>query len=235
MVTRILIARHGNTFTKEQTPTRIGRHTDLPLVEEERGRNLGKYIKAKNLLPTVIFAAPLKRTMQTAHLAREEMQINIELRQDNKFLEIDYGIDENKTEAEVELRLGKMQVLNNGESLANYTIEALQEKGQQIINDWNKKALVPAGWQVNPELCIQTWLDFAKMVEANYQNKTVMVVSSNGIIRFAPYITQDFNNFIATNNIKVATGNLCIFEKSAQDNHWNCTGWNIKPGICSNM
>jgi probable phosphoglycerate mutase len=44
MTTRIIIARHGNTFTKDQTPLRVGARTDLPLVETERGTNIGKYI-----------------------------------------------------------------------------------------------------------------------------------------------------------------------------------------------
>ena len=34
----LIIARHGNTFAKGETPTRVGCHTDLELVEEERGR-----------------------------------------------------------------------------------------------------------------------------------------------------------------------------------------------------
>ena len=211
MVTRILIARHGNTFTKDQTPTRVGRHTDLPLVEKELSYNLGKYLKACDLLPEAIFAAPLKRTMQTANLALEEMQQDITVQPYPQFLEIDYGPDENKPEIEVELRLGK-----------------------QAIADWDSKALVPDGWLVDPAQCIQTWLDFASMVETNYYNKTVMVVSSNGIIRFAPYITQNFDKFIATHNIKVATGSLCIFEKSQQDKNWNCIDWNIKPMMENN-
>ena len=50
MVTRILIARHGNTFTKDQTPTRVGRHTDLPLVEKELSYKItGKDKKNKNI------------------------------------------------------------------------------------------------------------------------------------------------------------------------------------------
>lgn len=58
MTTRLIIARHGNTFTKDQTPTRVGGRTDLPLVESERGRNIGKYLKLKDMLPDVVFAAP---------------------------------------------------------------------------------------------------------------------------------------------------------------------------------
>ena len=30
MTTRLIIARHGNTFEKGQTPTRVGGRTDLP-------------------------------------------------------------------------------------------------------------------------------------------------------------------------------------------------------------
>ena len=51
MTTRLIIARHGNTFTKDQTPTRVGGRTDLPLGESERGTNIGKYLKLKNMLP----------------------------------------------------------------------------------------------------------------------------------------------------------------------------------------
>ena len=54
---RLIIARHGNTFRKDETPTRVGAGTDLPLVEEERARGIGKYLKAKGLIPTKVFAA----------------------------------------------------------------------------------------------------------------------------------------------------------------------------------
>lgn len=73
MTTRIIIARHGNTFAKDETPRRVGGRTDLDLVEEERGRNVGRYLKAKGLIPALVFAAPLKRTVNTAKLAIEEM------------------------------------------------------------------------------------------------------------------------------------------------------------------
>lgn len=55
MTTRIIIARHGNTFAKDETPRRVGGRTDLDLVEEERGRNVGRYLKAKGLIPALVF------------------------------------------------------------------------------------------------------------------------------------------------------------------------------------
>ena len=108
MTTRIIIARHGNTFAKDETPRRVGGRTDLDLVEEERGRNVGRYLKAKGLIPALVFAAPLKRTVNTAKLAIEEMGGGMPLEIDDSFREVDYGPDENKTDDEVMLRLGQV-------------------------------------------------------------------------------------------------------------------------------
>ena len=101
MTTRIIIARHGNNFTKEQTPLRVGARTDLPLVETERGTNIGKYLKMRTLIPAVVFAAPLKRTTETARLAIAALDKDIPLVADSRFTEIDYGPDEGKPETEV--------------------------------------------------------------------------------------------------------------------------------------
>lgn len=72
-----------------------------PLVESERGRNIGKYLKLKDMLPDVVFAAPLKRTMETARLAVAEMRLPLEVQAEDCFREVDYGPDENKPEEEV--------------------------------------------------------------------------------------------------------------------------------------
>lgn len=213
MITRIIIARHGNTFSKEDTPTRVGFKTDLPLVEEHKARSIGKYLLQHNLVPNVIYAAPLLRTMRTAELAIEEFKGNLKLNIIDDFKEIGYGPDENKTENEVMLRLG------NGDI----------EKGKSIINEWNTSAKVPQGWEVSPDLIIQSWKLFAKKVFENYSNKTAMLVSSNGIMRFSPYLTEDFSQFSEKHNLKVSTGGICIFERAKNEKNWKCTGWNIKP------
>ena len=93
MTTRIILARHGNTFTKDQTPTRVGCRTDLPLVESERGTNIGRYLEARHMVPDYVYAAPLKRTAETARLAIAAMGGNIPLAFDDSFVEIDDGPD----------------------------------------------------------------------------------------------------------------------------------------------
>lgn len=206
MTTRIIIARHGNTFTKDQIPTRVGCRTDLPLVENERGLNIGRYLKKYNLMPDVVFASPLQRTMQTARLALQAMDSSAPLYEDNTFKEIDYGPDENKTEEEVIARIG-----------------------QDAIDNWNKKGIVPDGWIVDVPFIIQNWKAVADNAVKQFHDKTVLIVSSNGIIRFAPYLTGDFEAFSAEHDIKVGTGCLCIFEKEDTDNHFKCVAWNVKP------
>ncbi len=210
MTTRLIIARHGNTFRSGETPTRVGAKTDLPLVEEARGRSIGLYLKSKGLIPNHVYAAPLLRTTQTAALAVEELGISTEIIKLDSFTEIDYGVDENQTEDVVKARLG------NGDL----------DKGAEIIALWDKQAIVPDGWMVNPQQLINTWLDFANNQIA--AGETTLVVSSNGVIRFAPYLTGDFDKFTAEFGIKVATGGVCVFEREENETAWRCTEWNTK-------
>lgn len=196
----LIIARHGNTFRPGETPTRVGAGTDLPLVEEERARGIGKYLKKQGYMPTKIYAAPLKRTMETAELAAQELGFSGSIERLNDLTEIDYGPDENKTEDAVIARIG-----------------------QEAIDLWNAKAIVPPGWKVDPEKLAKVWCDFAESIG---ENETVMAVSSNGVIRFAPYITEDYDAFCAEHDIKVATGGVCVFVY--ENGVWTAKEWNVK-------
>jgi Fructose-2,6-bisphosphatase len=203
MKKKLIIVRHGNTFRKGETPTRVGAKTDLPLVEEERGRSVGKYLLANDIIPSKVYAAPLKRTTETAKLAMEELGIkSAELKLSDDFVEIDYGPDENKTEDVV-----------------------IERIGQPAIDLWNKKAIAPEGWVVDVDKIITAWQSFADNIA---DGETAMLVSSNGIIRFAPHILdEDYDNFCNNHDIKVATGGVCIFEY--ENNRWTCKEWNAKP------
>ena len=103
----------------------------------------------------------------------------------------------------------------------------IYEKGKKIIEDWDKNAVVPDGWKVDPDQIIHTWLDFAEKTVIPHQ--TTLLVTSNGIIRFAPYLTGDFEKFAQEHKIKVAPGGLCIFDKNDGDSFWTCSAWNVKP------
>jgi probable phosphoglycerate mutase len=220
---RLIIVRHGNTFRKGDITTRIGAGTDLPLVELEKGRRAGRYLIENNIVPTKILAAPLKRTMQTAELIKNEMNLGIEIDVVPIFTEIHYGIDENKTDDQVIERLGRDSYKREG--AASPSSNDIIIRGKDILDKWNSSAIVPAGWHINTTEIIEAWTSLARNI---LPNETVLLVSSNGIIRFAPFILAvSYEIFCSNYDIKVKTGSIGIF--TCDDKNWVCSGWNILP------
>lgn len=206
-MTTLIIARHGNTFGPNDTPTRVGAHTDLPLVEkgEEQARAIGRYLAENRLIPDTVYSSKLQRTYQTAKIAIKESGVANPIFQLDIFNEIDYGPDENQTEDKVIARIGA-----------------------QAILDWDDNAKVPDGWKVDPLEVIQNWIGFADQISAHNDNETVLVVTSNGIARFAPHITGDYDGFLKDHNIKLSTGAIAIL-KHDRDSGWRVEAWNVKP------
>lgn len=202
-MTHLIIARHGNTFSAGEIPRRVGARTDLPLVASgiEQARKIGQYFREHQIIPDVVYSATLMRTKQTASYALPGRSV-IEL---DTFNEIDYGPDENKTEAEVIARIGK-----------------------QALEDWDRAAIVPTGWQVNPQQMIQTWHDFAAKICQQHKNQVVLVVTSNGVARFAPHLTKHFDTFRAEHAIKLKTGALALLRHD-EKRGWVIREWNIRP------
>ena len=119
------------------------------------------------------------------------------------FNEIDYGPDENRPEEAVISRLGA-----------------------QALKDWDENAIVPEGWNFDPETCIHNWKNFADHIVEDEQD-CILVVTSNGVARFAPHITGDFDGFAKAHKIKIATGSLCILTHA--DGLWTVREWGLKP------
>lgn len=205
MTTRLIIARHGNTFGPGDVVTRVGR-TDLPLVESglEQGRMIGRYLKREGMLPDVVYTSKLKRTIQTAEQVAAETDTPLPRYPLEIFNEIDYGPDENKPEDEVIARLGA-----------------------EALKAWDANGVAPPGWNVDPAGIVKNWTAFGEDVLKKHAGKTVLVVTSNGIARFAPHLTGDFEGFRAKHAIKISTGALCVFEHGGGG--WACAEWNLKP------
>lgn len=204
-MTKLIIARHGNTFGSKDTPTRVGGRTDLPLVESgrEQAQKLGAYLKSHDLVPEITYSSQLKRTKETAEIAIKQVGFPQPVFPLDIFNEIDYGPDENQTEDKVISRVGA-----------------------QAIQDWDEKAIVPEGWKFNPDACIQNWKDFGAHI-VNDEQDVILVVTSNGIARFAPHLTNNFDDFAKDHKIKLSTGALALFEYVGDQ--WVIKDWNIKP------
>ena len=203
-MTTLIIARHGNTFGPDDIPTRVGKHTDLSLVESgrEQAAAIGRYLQAERLIPDVIYASNLQRTQETARIAVKESGVSNPVFTLDMFDEIDYGPDENKVEADVIARVGL-----------------------DAIAAWDAEAIVPEGWVVDPAAIIKNWQDFGEQIRAHDDNETVLVVTSNGVARFAPYLTGDFDGFRGRYDIKLATGAIGVM---VYDGGWQVREWGLR-------
>ena len=156
------------------------------------------------MVPDVVFAAPLKRSYETARLAAEAAGRDLPITIDARFNEIDYGPDENQPESAVIARIG-----------------------DQALRDWDDDAKVPPRWLVDPQAIIQDWLAFGDICRQAFHGQTVLVVTSNGVARFAPHLTGDFDGFRRKHGIKIATGALCFL--CLKGSRWVIEQWNFNP------
>ncbi len=204
-MTTLILCRHGNTFAPGETPRRVGARTDLPLSDSGRDQaeKIGAWLKDQNLKPQMTYTSELTRTIETARIALKHAGLATTTYALKLFNEIDYGVDENQPEDAVLARLG-----------------------QDALAAWDERAVVPPGWHFDPAATINGWRDFATHIVADEQ-ECVMVVTSNGIARFAPHITGDFDGFTKTHGIKMATGTVSVF--TFEYGLWHVASWNKRP------
>lgn len=202
-VTILLVARHGNTFEPGETPRRVGARTDMPLTQKglEHGRNLGLHLKNIGLLPDVIYTSRLKRTIQTAQEIMRASALSLTPLATDIFNEIDYGPDENQIEDHVVARIG-----------------------EQALLDWEEKSILPPGWSPDAATITKRWQKFAEQITHDRPDGIVLVVTSNGIARFALNLPHEQQSY----SPKLATGAFGIMEH-APETGWTVQNWNIRP------
>jgi probable phosphoglycerate mutase len=222
-MSKLVIARHGNTFRLNETPTRVGARTDLCLVEKEKSINVAKYLMSMEIYPNRIYSSPLKRTMETAEIIKQEMGLAVDIIEAHEFKEIDYGPDENRTEDDVMLRLGERYAHEH--NINEKEEHVLRKLGKVIIELWDEKGIVPYDWIVDVPSIKRSWKNLANSLD---DNDIALIVTSNGIIRFSPCILNEpYESFYDRNTIKVSTGGICIYE-SVNNVKWNLSAWNVK-------
>ncbi|MDJ0922226.1 MAG: histidine phosphatase family protein [Henriciella sp.] len=202
---QIYIVRHGNTFDRGDVVTRVGGRTDLALSKsgQAQAAALAAYFKQQGIVLDEIYSSPLRRTMQTAQAIAAQQPNVLKVRPVAFLREIDYGPDENRPEAEVVARIG-----------------------QAALDAWEADAIVPDGWQVDPEGLIHAWSEFLAKLARPATPKTSLIVTSNGIARFALKALGD--KAASDHALKLATGALGRLELNA-DGAFNVAVWNIRP------
>ena len=183
---RCIFVRHGNTFEAGQQAVWIGARTDLPLTETARrqAQMVGKWCVDHHLHPKAIIAGPLRRTRETAEIIQTytsgELIVFEEMR------EIDYGLWEGLSSAEIELSYGA-----------------------STLKAWEADATWPpnAGWPQQEQTVTRAILDLMNGLDRFGTDADVVLCTSNGILK-----TLSKHLIFAERpaSLGVRTGHLCM-------------------------
>ena len=197
----LFVLRHGNTFDKGDTITRVGARTDLPLSTSGMAQANALQTHFKNTQFDAAFCSPLLRTRQTARCILSAHPGAPPLLILPFLTEIDYGVDENQPEETVTARIGSA-----------------------ALEAWESDAVPPPGWDVDPDALKNAWRDVIQRASQLPLDTKVLIVTSNGIARFLPDIVDNRPKDLAR---KLKTGAWgCIQIKSGRA---EITRWNERP------
>ncbi len=201
MTSRLILARHGNTFNPEDTPVWVGARSDLPLVEKglAQARALAGALRKTNIVPAAILAGPLQRTRRTAEIVAAALKIPDVVRIDPRLTEIDYGAWEGKS-----------------------TEAIIAAGGGAELAAWDKASAFPVspGWSPGEAQIIA---DIGAIL-AEASKGASLIVTSNGILRFFARAAVNAGDFPSR---KVSTGHVCVMER--KDGGWRISQWNQPP------
>jgi broad specificity phosphatase PhoE len=199
----IVLARHGNTFGPGDTPVWVGAREDLPLTDHGRAQSarFGAALKAAGRVPCRIIAGPLQRTRIGAGIAADACGFGGVFEIDERLKEIDYGTWGGRSDTEI-----------------------AAEWGEGAIQDWRERSIVPedAGWTPPPSIIAANAAAVLDgIVAAGEPGDTVLVISSNGILRY-------FHPLLGgTGDAKMKTGRWSLAH--VRDGAAHLAAWNREP------
>ena len=105
---RLIISRHGNTFSHSEKVVWIGGEADPPLVPEgeRQASGLGIALRAAKCIPSAAYCSPLQRAHRYAEIALATAGVSRPLIVDRRLNEIDYGSWNGLSNDEVLRRFG---------------------------------------------------------------------------------------------------------------------------------
>ena len=200
MIARILFARHGNTFGPDDKVVWVGRGSDLPLVDKGRvqAHDAATVLKAQGLIPSAVLAAGLKRTGEFANIVCKDL-----------------GIAAPVTESRLdEIHYGRWEGATTEEMTADPVCAA-------ALTGWQQSDIWPdaLGWHTTQQDVINALSAVLNQILAGAFGSSPLVVSSNGILRFAPRIL----GISAAHSFQLKTGALGCLEHDG--GAWSVRFW----------
>lgn len=198
---RIIVCRHGNTFDKGETVTRVGGRTDLPLSVSGRAQADALAQQFSGVRFAGAYCSALQRTRETAEAILGADPDAPALTVLPFLTEVDYGPDENQPEKAVEARLGK-----------------------PALEAWDDGNVVPDGWQVDVAGIREGWAALLRTAAEMPEDARLLVVTSNGVARFLPELIDETPDGI---DRKLKTG--AWGEVDCGRGHSRIVDWNRRP------
>lgn len=163
----ILCVRHGNTFAPGARVVYVGGKDDPALTEEgeTQARDLAIALARARVPVAGVFCAPLERTRRFAEIVALSLALPMLPVADARLTEIDYGDWTGRTNEEIVGDLGQ------GEALCQ----------------WNEGGVWPqeSHWaESEADLKRRVAAFYAMLRERFSEDDTVLVVSSNGVLRY---------------------------------------------------
>lgn len=208
---RLLIVRHGNTFEAGETAYQVGAKTDLALTKKglEQAESFAIYLKSRKINPQLIICGSLKRQIETAEILQTHFPEAILQKQEMALDEIDYGVWE------------------------GLTADAIEKQWPEEYKSWNERAVWPEGIFVENHAFYLERLEKWIQKMAGSEEKVVLAVSSNGLLRmlleFVPPLWKSILSESRMKNYKVATGNYCDLSLHKTLPLLRIRDWNMKP------
>ena len=208
---KLLLARHGNTFTSEMTPVFVGSANDLPLVEEgeRQAQRFAEFCKLQVLPISAVYCGPLKRTRRFADIVCSQLGLSCSSIVDERLNELDYGGWSGKTNEQV-----------------------ATEFGDAALKNWNDHAVWPtaSNWGASEESVVSAVKQYINDLCTRHDDDDVVLsVSSNGRLRyFLKLMPELFDEMAAAKKLKVAPGNACLLTLT-KDGSCTFDFWNESP------
>jgi len=195
---RLLFARHGNTFGPNDPVVWVGSGSDLPLVEKgiAQAHAAAAYLDAHDLRPTAIIAAALKRTQDFATIVAGDLGLAAP-QSDDRLNEIHYGPWEGASTEQI----------------------AADPARQAALGQWQTSDIWPdaLGWRTTQQQLIDAASSFLDELKTGVAGDSPLIVSSNGILRFAPRLL----GVDSVGSYQLKTGALGCIEQIGE-------GWSVK-------
>ena len=207
---KVILSRHGNTFSANDPVVWVGATENLPLVDSGilQAKNLAQTLQEADIFPKAVYCGPLKRTRDYAAIILEQLHFSLKPIIDDRLNEIDYG---------------------NWAGLSNTQIQEIDEGDE--LSAWENLSVWPkiAGWSGSPAQMAKEVKEFSKDLIAQYDpTDTILVITSNGRLRyFLKLIPGLFEQHVQDKSFKVATGNICLL--TCENRRWQMKFWNKKP------